>query len=94
MVNSNSFYQTKIEQENEELTAKNKKLDSLVSNFNLKVDSLVLNIESIKLKSDSSKLFICSSYLNKHGLKMVTTFLMKTKNSNLSRGFHVAFTMS
>ncbi len=33
MVNSNSFYKKKIEQQNEEITTINKKLDSLVSNI-------------------------------------------------------------
>ncbi len=54
MVNSNSFYKTKIENQNEELTTMNEKLDSLVS-----------NIDNIKLKFDSSKFIICLSYLNK-----------------------------
>jgi len=47
MVNSNSFYQKKIEQQNEEITAMNQKLDSLVS-----------SIDYLKLKSKSSKLII------------------------------------
>jgi len=54
MVNSNSFYQKKIEQQNEEITNMNKKLDSLVS-----------NIDSIKLKLNSSKLISFLSYINK-----------------------------
>jgi len=72
MVSSNRFYQKKIEQQNEKLTAMNQKLDSLVSNIyseklksnslvsnlNLKVDSLVSNIDYLKLKSNSSKLII------------------------------------
>jgi len=53
MGNFKSVYQTKIEQQNEKLTALNKKVVSLVSNLNLKVDSLVSNIYSEKLKSDS-----------------------------------------
>ncbi len=54
MINTNSFYKKKIEQQNEEITTMNKKLDSLVS-----------NIDNIKLKFDSSKLIIFLSYLNK-----------------------------
>jgi len=54
MVNSNSFYKTKIEHQNEELTTMNKKLDSLVS-----------DLDYLKFKSNSSKLIIYLSYLNK-----------------------------